>query len=183
MTITDGTNVTTETVTITIGGGTDMAQFRVAHCGIRFNFAKADSDSLTLSGTLPVAMGFTPTVFSVSIGGYSDSLALNPKNQGLRTNTAVLIGSGTGNAKISGRLNGTKVAPGTYLVSPVRFSYYASKENLLVVLQALGFSNNTVKNQIISVPIVILDGDGISYSASVTAKYTAKQGKTGIGRR
>jgi PKD repeat protein len=179
LTITDGTNVTTETVTITIG--TDMAQFRVAHCGIRFNFAKANSDSLTLSGTLPVAMGFTPTVFSVSIGGYSDSLALNPKNQGLRTNTAVLIGSGTGSVKISGRLNGTKAAPGTYLVSPVRFSYSTSKQSLFATLQALGFSNNTVKNQIV-IPILILDGDGNQYSASMALKYTAKQGKTGTAR-
>jgi len=178
LTITAGTNVTTETLTEDIGGTPSSKQFKV-HLGINFNFSKTSADSMTVWGKLPISVGCSPASFNISIGSYTDSFAtLKSKNQGDRQNTAVYIGgSNTDGIKISCK---TCASDGN-IMSPILFSYWVSNLDLFTTLSPSGFNNDSIKGQSIVVPVSIVDGDGNTYSSNIEVKYRAKQGVAGSG--
>ena len=93
---------------------------------------------------------------------------MNAKGQGRNS---------TDSLKLSGKLSKSS----GYSTSPVKFTYSVKKQNLFAALQALGFSNETVKGRSITVPVLMVL-DGACYLANYTAAYTAKENKTGSAK-
>jgi len=65
--------------------------------------------------------------------------------------------------------------------SPVKFTYTVARQNLFGSLQGFGFTNATVENQEVSMPVLITLG-GNEYAANALLIYAAKQGKTGAAK-
>jgi hypothetical protein len=169
VTISNGVSSTTETVTVVISPA-NASQFALSKGSIKFAFGKTNADSMTFSGTLPIATNVVTSsmIFEAIIGGYTSNLTLNANGQGINT---------TDNLKLSGK----RSKSGGYSISPVKFTYSVKNQALFSDLQTLGFSNTTVKAKYITVPILmILNGNG--YLNNFSAVYTAIEGKTGSAK-
>jgi PKD repeat protein len=174
VTVSNGATSTSATVTVIINptsDTTDPTQFKVLKSSVKFTFDnKTNADSMSFSGTLPVATGFEPNqkILNVYIGGYTSTFTLSSKGKDSINTDSITL---------SGKLSKT----GGYSASPVKFTYSVKKQNLFDDLQEFGFSNATVTGQSITVPVLMdLAGDG--YLADVTLTYTAKKGKTGSAK-
>jgi len=172
VTISNGANFTSQSVTVIIdaaGGSVDPSQFSVTKHAFSFNFSKPASDSMSLSGTLPVASGYNLSnkSLNVIIGGYTSSFTLTAKGQG---------STPTDSIKFTGSIKN-----GVCAKSPLKFSYAVKKQNLLALLAQYGFSTANASKQSISLP-VLMDLDNAGYLANITVSYTAKSGKSGTAK-
>jgi sugar lactone lactonase YvrE len=164
------------------GTGTNPYQFKVQKATIKFNFIpdKSMSDSMTLSGELPVPADFVPNgmTLSVNIGNYESGFRLD-KN-GKATFTTYTDGTtSTDKIQLTGVLKN-----GAYRSSPVKFLYMVKKQTLFPSLTDLGFDNDNVKpadHDKVDVP-VLFTLNGNFYLDTPTLSYTAKQGKLGVAQ-
>ena len=84
----------------------------------------------------------------------------------------------TDSIQLSGKLS----QAGGYAASSVKFTYTVKKQSLFASLGELGFSNATVVNQPITLPLLmVLDGNG--YLANVAMTYTAKKSQEGTAKQ
>jgi hypothetical protein len=172
VTISNGVNSTTVTVPVVIdapGITVNPAEFAVTKHLFSFDFSKINSDSLELSGKLPVPLGFAlgGQSMTVMVGGYTSVFTLSANGRGHNS---------TDRIKLSGKLKKSVSAAST-----LNFSYAVKKQNLLASLQAYGLSNANVSGQSISLP-VLMDLDNEGFLANIAVTYTAKRGKSGTAR-
>lgn len=173
VTISNGVNSTVETFPVLVNDPsvtTDASQFAVSKTALKFTFDKQKADSLSMSGTLPVPVGLAPNgkILTVIFGGHQSQFTLNAKGQGLKGGESI---------KLSGKLS----KKDAYSASSVKFQYTVKDGNLFSSLFSWGFSNATVKNQAITVPVEI-DLNNECYQASAILTYTATNGKTGSAK-
>jgi len=171
VTISNGVTTTTATVPVIINPimTSNPISFTITKQSFAFDFARAQTDSLRLTGVLPISAGFAPAgkSLTVIIGDYTSQLTLNPKGQAKNSADSVkLLGS---------------MKNGAFTGFALGFSYAVKKQNLFSSLQTCGFSNANVSSQPVSVPVLVyLDGTG--YLADANVKYTAKSGKGGVAK-
>ncbi|MFH0939003.1 MAG: Ig-like domain-containing protein [Planctomycetota bacterium] len=155
------------------GTGTDPKQFAVLKASIKFCFNKKNSDSLVISGTLPVEKGFNPDgkTITLLLGDYQDTLTLNNKGKSVDGNASI---------KLSGKISQDR----EYTASPVKFLYSVKKAALFDALQNYGFTNDNVSKSanLIDIPVIVILGND-SYLDILTVLYTAKKDKIGSGKK
>ncbi|MFH0938480.1 MAG: PKD domain-containing protein [Planctomycetota bacterium] len=177
VTICDGVASDSRTIHLGVnsidGTNTDPSLFQVKKASLTFNFkpSATKSDTLILTGTLPVASGFAPKdkTLTVTFGDYQNTFTLDAKGKAT---------SGTDTIKLTG-----KMQTGAYLGSLVKFTYTVKKQSLFKSLESFGFSNDNISEaEEIGVPTLFtLDDD--SYLNIVTMSYTAKKDKRGVGKK
>jgi sugar lactone lactonase YvrE len=166
MTISNGVTYITESFEVAVGA----TSFTVSKGSVKFVFNKSGADSMSFTGTLPVAPGLVPSQMSLNvyIGGYASKFTLNAKGKDSNKTGSIL-------------LSGKQSKSGGYTEPPVKFTYSVKKQSLLADLQELGFSSGNASGQPVTVPIImVLDGNG--FQASYNSTYIAKQGKGGSAK-
>jgi hypothetical protein len=138
---------------------------------VKFSFTASDKDALSLSGTIPIPVGFTPggKVVRVMIGGLNDAITLNAKGQGAANNASL---------KLSG-----KAKKGVFTASPAKFQYKIGKRTLLAALERFGFANDNFPNGVRVSVQVIFTIDGVIYVRDATLTYKATKDKSGAGKK
>ncbi len=126
------------------------------------NFAKS-SDSLTLTGTVPVLAGFNGGKVLLNIGTYSNAFMLDVKGH-VKTDTA------------QGKFS-IKSVKGAVPTQTSKFTIKIT-DSLEAALLPYGLVNNTVKNVSVSIPVTLSFVGAIEQS-TLTEHYTATKGKTG----
>ena len=141
----------------------------VSKLGIKLNFARAASDSITMSGVLPIPGAFVAAGqgVAVDIGGVVQTFNLNSKG------TAV-----NGGNSFKMRVKATK---GVVAAQNAVFSIKLSKGAFAPALAVDGLTNTDVKNLQTNVPVLMLFNSKL-YGANQAVFYSAKQGKTGVTR-
>ena len=135
---------------------------------IKLNFAKADSDSVSFSGTLDVPLSFfdkapqQPATL-VWLGGIQRSFVLDEKGRGV-----------SGGDKLTVAINLNNGAPtGSFKLSLKKGSFAAS-------LVDEGLINADVTAQPVHVPLsIFINSTQFHSSPNLVLSYTAKAGKTG----
>lgn len=140
-----------------ISGGGATPPLNIAKAAVKLTFSKQASDSISLSGTVPLTDGTNPkglavvaevggVVFQQFVSGGKEFKLTKPKG------------------------NVTK------------YSLKLSKQNLAASFADDGFTNATVKTATASLPVTLAIG-GVGYLGQVQLKYSAKQGKTGSAKK
>jgi hypothetical protein len=171
VTVSDGLASAVAAIKIPVNeAGSSSEPLQVQKMSLRFNFAKANQDALTLSGTLPVPAGFSSAqkAFVLSMGDFESSLTLNAKGSAADSLSRV---------KLAGKL-----AQGAFTGTAVKFTFATGKQDLFDKLKNLGFTNADVPSQTIDVPIIV-ELDSHSSLAKVTVAYAAKKNKTGSAKK
>ena len=164
--VSDGQATDLQSIVIVVNDQPTVATFTVTKVKLIFNFAKSGSDSLSVSGTIPIPVAFNPAgkKVRVLIGEFDMTYILNAK--GASTDKAF---------KFKGKLNGTSAA----------FTFMMKKQTLFPQLENLGFSK-TLSNPALDFPVVIVL-DGASSFAHPAINYTVKSSKkgpmSGIGKK
>ena len=133
-----------------------------AKADVSLNFAK-NSDSLTLTGTVPVLAGFNGGKVILNIGTYSNAFMLDVKGH-VKTDTA------------QGKFS-IKTSKGVVSAQTSKFTIKIT-DSLEAALLPYGLVNNTVKNVSVSIPVT-LSFVGVVEQSTLTENYTATKGKTG----
>ena len=170
VTISNGVNSTTEPVYMYVINLADSnGTFGISKASIKFNFSqnKNNSDSMSLTGTIPVQPGFKAlyATFSIYIGGYGSALILNEKGQGRNGFASVSLNDKT---------------------TPRKFIFKVNKATLFNSLSGLGFKNTNLPKPVKVNLYVFVGLDDSLYGladsyffATIPVTYTAKQNKTG----
>ncbi|MFH0939082.1 MAG: hypothetical protein V1899_07360, partial [Planctomycetota bacterium] len=160
------------------GPGGDPKDFIISKAFIKLNFSKPKSDTLVLSGTVPIPQGFTPKdkLVVIAIGDYESTFTLDAKGKAV---------SGNDSLKLTGKFKkDKKLKKSVYISSPLKFIYTVKKQNLFVKLEDYGFVNADVVKPGDSIDLpVIITVDGDSYLNTLTVTYTAKKDKNGVGKK
>ena len=130
---------------------------------IKLNFAKPNSDTLTLAGVLPNLqnLSFQGQIVALDIGGVVLAFKLDGK---LKAKTA----NGTVGLTVDKRFSGMR-----YMLK--------LKGSFATPLATYGLTNASASNTQVTVPMTILFGtSGYVYKAPM--KYTARSGKTGMAK-
>jgi PKD repeat protein len=146
---------------------TPGGSFAAKSAAVVFNFKQADSDELSLMGTLALPTGFSTKSKKATL------------NFGPWAATAPINGA---KSAVSFKFMGPKKAPrGT---TPATLSWQVKlnlrSQTLFAALAPLGFTDANVSAAPVSVPVSLVV-DGVSYSATLHMTYGAKAGKTGTG--
>jgi hypothetical protein len=167
------------TVTVTISDGVVTLSpatvnviittpFTVSKVALKFVFNKSDADSLTMSGTIPLPVGFTPanTPVNVTIEGLSKDFTLDAKGKSLSA------------FKLAGTYkNGALTKAG------VKFTLTQRKQTgLFDSLKVAGFPMGNAKNSPVTLQVTISVGDS-GYGDDVPIKYSATAGKSGTAKK
>jgi PKD repeat protein len=163
------------TVTVTVSDGVASVPgtvnvivttpLTVSKVALKFIFNKSGGDSLALSGTIPLPVGFMPanTPVNVAIEGLNENYTLNAKGT-----------SGTA-FKLTGKYkNGALTAAGA------NFRLALKNQSLFNSLEAAGFPVGNAKAVPVSLPVTITVGAS-GYHEDVPLTYTATAGKSGTG--
>lgn len=134
---------------------------------VALNFAKGGSDSIQISGVLPVRAGFVaasqPVV--VDVGGVVKTFTLDPKGNGI----------GATNARFKLQVKAKK---GVVSAQNAKFSAKLGKADFASLLGDEGLTNADLKDASRTIPVIILF-DQTVFRTDVTVLYTAKLNKTG----
>jgi hypothetical protein len=137
---------------------------------VKLNFSKKDSDTISLSGTLP-RNGLTPTAGTkITFDIASVLVSFNLDNQG----HATISSNGNTGAKLSGQLSPIK-SLGT---RNSRFNLKL-KGNFAATVAPYGLVNANIVDQRVTLRALIFYS-GILYDRFVNLRYSAKQGKSGM---
>jgi hypothetical protein len=172
VTASDGLATDTTSIVIAVNGntaGVDLSKFSVTKVSLKFNFSRAASDSIAVSGTFPVADKFNPSgkAMIVAMGGYTSNFTLGAKGSAKSSNDAI---------KFTG-----KMKKGIYTASPVKFSFTVKKRDLFANLSSFGFTNADVGKPGAQVQLKLLMGlDGTFLLGQPMLGYTAKKDKAGL---
>jgi hypothetical protein len=147
-----------------IVAGTTAQDLKITKIGIKLNFVKNSSDSITLSGTIATSVkDFTNVQAAVDVGGVIQSFKLDKK------------GSGTSGAKKINKIKLSAPKKGAQATFQVSFS----KGTFRTELTDEGLTAGTdVKNGSRTVTVDLLVGPA-HYRTSKKLTYTAKKGKSG----
>jgi hypothetical protein len=128
------------------------------------NFAKANSDSLTLSGTLLTSEGFQANGQDVivAIGGLARKFTLDGKGSGTAAGGSI------------------KVAVKGSAASIAKYAVKLSKASLAADLAGSGLTNSTTSAKV-DLPLMIIF-DGKVYKKTQTVQYAATAGKGGAAK-
>ena len=136
----------------------------VKKTSFKFNFSKSGKDSMQLQALLDLPFDFESPVFTpatVVVGDFVRTYQLDQKGSSsdkqfkLSSNTRSFIGKVSLNVK---------------------------NESLFSSLSKLGFTNENVESQTVTVPIIIALGQDSSYQTIKFVSYKAKKGKTGAAK-
>jgi len=156
--VSDGQASATQSVDLVVKAQAAQDTFAVTKVKLGFNFTRTNSDTLTLSGQIPLPDGFTPTgkIARVLIGGLDVSETLSNKGA-------------SGDKSFSLRTKkGSSVAT---------FSLLLKNKNLFASLKNLGFSK-TQGNTSLDFPVIVVL-DGTSHLADTKLAYTVKVNRLG----
>jgi PKD repeat protein len=172
ITVFDGVSTVTSTVTITVTAvGSAVAQpLSLQKASIKFNFAKSSGgDSMSFTGTLPLAKGFTPSgkTLTVKTGTYLSSFTLLGKGSGV---------AGHDSIKLTGKLKN-----GAFTTTPVKFVYTVKSSTVFSSLSSLGFTNADTAGTSISVPVTLVI-DGTTYAGTISVNYKATGNRNGSAK-
>jgi hypothetical protein len=160
VTITDGQGATsTSSVTVIV---TANLPIKVKKCQVKLSFKNLGSDSIAISGSLPVPEEFAVAgrEISVDVGGVTKNFALNAKG-------AAASGSS------SFKLSKTKKNP-----TEVKFKLSLKAGNFRTDLEDEGLIDANSKNQHKSI-ILTITVDGTKYSKEVKTVYSSAKGSFG----
>lgn len=165
------------TVTVTVSDGVASVPgtlnvvvttpFAVSKVALKFIFNKNAADSLKMSGTIPLPVGFKPasTPVNVTIVGLTKVFTLDGKGN-----------SGTA-FKLAGKYkNGALATPG------IKFTLTLTKQSLFDSLKAAGFPAGVVKPLPVTLPVTI-DVGASGYHADVPVTYSTKNGTSGTAKK
>jgi len=140
-----------------ISGGAATPPLNVLKAAVKLTFSKQTSDSISLSGTVPLADGTNPKGLPVitEIGGLVFQQFVSGGKEFKLT-------------KPKGNVS--------------KYSLKLSKQNLAASFVDDGFANSTLKSADVALPVT-LAVNGVGYLGQVQLKYTAKQGKTGSAKK
>ena len=164
--VSDGQATDLQSIVIVVNDQLTVGTFTVTKVKLMFNFTKSGSDSLSVSGTIPLPAAFNPAgkTIRVLIGELDKTYTLNAKGD-----------SPDKAFKFKGKLNSASAA----------FTYLLKKQSLFPMLENLGFSK-TLSNPALDFPVVIVL-DGASSFAHPAINYTVKSSKngttSGIGKK
>ena len=172
VTVTDGDLMDTAGVGVAVNSGAvDQAVFAISSTSVKLNLKTANKDALTVSGTLPVDVGFSPDGEPADIyfGGIKTSFVLNDKASSSTANSSF---------KILG-----KIKNGAFTSAATKFTFSLKDQSLLSSLPPPGFTNTTVIKPGLKITIpVIVTLNGKSVTMTVTVNYTSKQGASGSAK-
>ncbi|HYG75288.1 MAG TPA: CAP domain-containing protein [Planctomycetota bacterium] len=136
---------------------------------VKLNFAKRDSDSLSLSGTLPVAADFTPDQKQVivDVSGIARAFTLDIKGKGTALNT---IGLETQSFKLAKPKN---------LVA--KYQLKLARANLRGDLDGDGLTNADNAGSGVKIPVAVYFTQAI-FTHEYNATYKAKANRTGMAK-
>jgi len=133
---------------------------------ISMNFTKGNSDSISLSGTLPIPdklfIGEKKIVFN--IGGFVRQFELNEKGQAKQSDASVAVT--------------VKRIKGVTPKQDAKFTFKTSKASHFSTLEDDGFTQAEAKNAERKVDVIVLFGNEV-LQKTVLQSYTAKAGKSG----
>ena len=132
---------------------------------IKLNFAKADSDSISFGGTLPIADGFNPAgkTVTVDVGGAVSAIKLDDKGKSSAFKLTL------------------KSKRGVVSAQTAKFSVKLAKGNFATSLTDEGLVNGNVRGVNASVVVRVVFNGGI-YQTTQAVTYTAKAGKSGSAK-
>jgi len=132
-----------------------------AKLAVKLNFAKTDSDSIALSGTLPVPDGFIPTgqQVIVDVGGAAKAFTLDEHGKSTP--------AGNDSFKIGKPKSGA-----------ARYTAKFNKGRFATALADEGLSNADVKGEARTVTVTVCFNLAL-YQAAQAQQYSAKSGKSG----
>ncbi len=159
----------TDSSSTPFGGAPAHSQqsFSPAKLQIKLNFAKANNDSLTVSGTLPLAAGFAPSgqSMTVDVGGVIRTFALDGKGK------SVLPAGETLKLRF-------KTVKGAVPAQFAPFTVAIARSALAASLTDEGLLNASIKSPV-TVPAIILFTNA-KFALNFTATYAAQLHKTGM---
>ncbi len=152
----------------TTGGNPGATPFTFTKGTVKFNFAKQNQDSLSLSGTIPLGAGFNPANKEVQVifAGYIRKFTIDAKG------------------KSALKLSGKKNKDGSFKDASLKFTLSLSKSLIFPSCRDAGyFTDNTDKKgaTITDIPAALLV-DNVVFSAKLKAAYKAAEGKGGSGK-
>lgn len=168
LTVSDGIASVTSGVMVAVNdsgpGGPTNTALTVTKGTLKFNFKSANSDALSLAGTIPIGAGFKPNGKSVTviIGSFAKQFSFDAKG------------------KSALKLTGKKAKDGSFTSPTLKFSLSLTKTSIFAGVSSLGFTNADIKTaQTISGVPVILNVGGSAFLATLKASYKAAKGKSG----
>ena len=148
------------------GTATVPVNLNQSKLSIKLNFAKPTSDSISFSGTLPIAAGFNPAnkTAIIDVGGVVKSVTLDPKGK-----------SPKGNNSFKLTIKATK---GVVAAQTAKYGVKLSKGDFAAALADEGLTNADATKANKSVVVRLIFG-GVIYEHAQTVIYSAKESKTG----
>jgi PKD repeat protein len=165
VTVTDGPNNIVSSMPLAVNDPSVTQQMIISRAQLKLNFLKANSDQLTVSGTIPLRDKFTP-------GGKTASFYF-----GNLTRTFTLNSNGSNTSKtdifkvVARQKAGVFIDPAKQFFSGT-FSVTLKKQTLQPEVGPLGFVANVSNAVPIAVPVIVsVNGD--SYVQSITFSYSS----------
>ena len=162
-------NQSDPTTTLPPLSSTTIKTLTGAKLSAKLNFAKQNSDSLTLSGTLaiPAAFKVSGAKLGLAVGGLVKVFTLDDKGKAK---------SGGDQVSVS-----IKSSQGTVAAQASKFSIKLNKDSLTTVLAAFGLTNDNATSKSVIIPFSIVFANSINQD-NVTLHYAAKKGKSGSAK-
>ena len=166
VTVSDGISTISDTVDVAVNSATSTVQpgdLNVQKVQLKFDFVHSGKDSIKLSGTLNVGVGFSPHNASLSVF------------LGKSVTTSTLNAHATSSDR-SFKLTGKLSKAGTFTAPQAKFTFSLRNQKLFDALSDFGFTKTG------SGPVhmnAIVELSGVSYTAPITVNYSTKQSKTG----
>ncbi len=135
---------------------------------VALNFAAAGKDTVSVSGTLPVDAGFSPTgaVVTIDVGGVERTFTLDSKGRGSAEGASIRL-----TVRKAGGAVARQRAPFTATIRGALAASFTDE----------GLVNATVVSELVAVPVSITFGEVVSESVAELI-YSAKQGKSGSAK-
>lgn len=163
-------NIGANTPTGTSITAADIQTLTISKASIKLNFAKANSDTISFSGTVAIPAGFNPggaKTFFIA-GGVIKTLTLTAKGRGL---------SGGDSIRVSLKLKKKIVQ-----MNPVaKFSATFKKGQFAATLAGVGLTNANAKAAPVMVPFTFIFNN-VVYQKTQAMSYTARKGKSGSAK-
>jgi autotransporter-associated beta strand protein len=166
-----GTSPTDATSTPTGAAATAPLALTISKIGITLNFAKAASDGITLSGTLPVPAGFSVAGKQVSldIGGVPKAFTLTSKGMGLDA------------SKNSFKI-GIKASKGVVLAQTSKYSLKISKGTFAASFKDEGLVGTADDKGSPHKVVVTVVFNKMIFQKTQSVTFKAKKGKVGAAK-
>ena len=146
------------------------APLTVTKMGIKLNFSKADADSITLSGKIPVPDGFSAAgrEVVVDVGGVVAPFLLDEKGKSKREGAQMKLT--------------VKASKGIVLAQDAKLAIKLSKGNFSSSLADEGLVDATLDDAPVQVRAEVTVDAARKYPIDRTLLYRAKAGKTGSAK-